>query len=101
VDSEEGWREDCEDGWEGFYIGEATERDESSCALEASAICEGWGSFVEWQRERDGGRKGGVIDEVNENVANIVVDRDCDIKRKTGNSCRCSAGRATTQVCKW
>ena len=86
-------------GVEGFYIGEATERDKTDLSR---AAC--WRLPQSVRSGEDGcGKVVGVVDEVNESVANIVVDGDCDIGRKMGDSCIVSRYGATTQglICRW
>ena len=80
------WREhDCGGGVEGFYIGEAMERDAQAwielCigefaiprtrAAQCSPLTEGWSCVVEWWGEGDDDGKGiGGVDEI------VVVDGD-------------------------
>ena len=43
----------------------------------SAPLCEGWGGVDEWRGEGDDDWKGiGVVDDINESVANIVVDGD-------------------------
>ena len=54
-------------------------------------ICEGWGGVDEWRGEGDDDGKGiGVVDEVDESVASIVVDGDCGVGNDGCTTSRCA-----------
>jgi len=78
-------------GVEGFYIGEAMERDAQAwielcigefaiprtCAARCSPLSEGCSCIVEWWKEGDDDGEGiGGVDEVNESDTIVVVDGD-------------------------
>jgi len=54
----------------------------------SAPLCEGWGGVDEWRGERDDDWKGiGVVDDINESVANIF---DCGVGNKMAGGCTTS-----------
>jgi len=54
----------------------------------SAPLCEGWGGIDEWRGERDDDWKGiGVVDDINESVANIF---DCGVGNKMAGGCTTS-----------
>ena len=72
-------------------------KDSCDCA----PLYEGWGGAVEWRGEGDDDGKGiAVVDEVNESIADVVVDRDYDVGSKMACGCRVSRCRRSL-VCNY
>ena len=54
----------------------------------SAPLCEGWGGVDEWRGEGDDDGKG--IDDINEVVANIVVDGYCGVGNDGCTTIRCA-----------